>query len=124
MTEAQNDWPLGSSILRDQELTLEPVKYAEHPVHKVPTYYFRMVHTKSSEELGNINLRIASNPHIELYAGHVGFGTHPAYRGHRYAARSLRLLLPIAREKGLGALWITCDPDNLASRRSCDLAGA
>lgn len=75
-------------------------------------------------EVGNINLRVGSTPHIELYAGHVGFAVHPAYRGNRYASRSLRLLTPLARELRLDPLWITCDPENLQSRRSCELAGA
>jgi tagatose 1,6-diphosphate aldolase len=33
------------------------------------------------------------------------------------------LLLPLARRHGLEILWITCDPDNIASRRTCELAG-
>jgi predicted acetyltransferase len=32
--------------------------------------------------------------------------------------------MPLAREHGLNPLWLTCDPENLASRRSCELAGA
>ena len=110
--------------LRDDDLTLELASFQPHPVHKVPTYYFRMIHRDSNEELGRINLRVASTPHIDLYAGHIGYGVHPASRGHRYAARATRLLLPLARELHLNPLWITCDPDNIASRRSCELAGA
>jgi tagatose 1,6-diphosphate aldolase len=49
---------------------------------------------------------------------------HPPHRGHRYASRSLRLLLPVARRLGLNPLWITRDPENLASRRTLELAGA
>jgi hypothetical protein len=33
-------------------------------------------------------MRIGSNPHIELYAGHVGYAVEPAHRGHRYASRT------------------------------------
>jgi predicted acetyltransferase len=110
--------------LHDEELTLELSSFRPHPVHKVPTYYFRMIHRDSKEELGSINLRVASTPHVELYAGHIGYGVHPASRGHHYAARATRLLIPLARELRLNPLWITCDPDNLASRRSCEQAGA
>lgn len=111
-------------ILRDGDLTLELIKFAPHPVHKVPAYYFSMVDSGSGAELGAINLRVESNSHIELYAGHVGFTVHPPQRGHRYAARSLRLLIPLARRHGIHPLWITCDLDNVASRRSCEIAGA
>jgi tagatose 1,6-diphosphate aldolase len=34
------------------------------------------------------------------------------------------LLLPLARSHGLMTIWITCNPDNFASRRTCELAGA
>ncbi len=110
--------------LTDGELRLELLRFTPHAVHKVPTVHFRMVRVGNAEELGNINLRIASTPHIERYAGHVGFSVHPVHRGHRYAARSLRLLFPLALRLGLNPLWITCDPENPASRRSLELAGA
>jgi tagatose 1,6-diphosphate aldolase len=83
-----------------------------------------MVHAESGDELGSINLRFGSSCHIERYAGHIGYGVHPEHRGHQYASRSVRLLLPLARELNLNPLWITCNPDNIASRRSCELAGA
>ena len=71
-----------------------------------------------------INLWVGSTSHIERYAGHIGYGVHEEFRGRRYAARSVMLLLPLARRLGLDPLWITCDPENLASRRSLELAGA
>ena len=124
MKELHKNGRFTPDALKDAELVLELANFAPHPLHKVPTYYFRMVHADSGEELGAINLRVGSTPHVELYAGHVGYGVHPAHRGHRYAARSLRLLIPVASKFGLNPLWITCDPDNIASRRSCELAGA
>src|SRR5580658_5185004 len=108
----------------DADLTLHLTDFSPHRVHNVPTYHFRMVHTSTGEELGGINLRIASTPHIERYAGHIGFTVHPAHRGHRYAARALRLLMPLAQQLGLDTLWISCDPENAASRRTLELAGA
>ncbi len=110
--------------LCEEELELELIQFALHPVHHVPTYQFRMVHLETQGELGSIRLRVGSTPHVELYAGHVGYSVHPSHRGHRYAARALRLLLPLARELNLDPLWITCDPDNVASRRTLERAGA
>jgi hypothetical protein len=40
---------------RDDELVLQFLRFEDHPVHKVPTYYFRMVHGETGEELGGIN---------------------------------------------------------------------
>jgi predicted acetyltransferase len=113
----------GSIQLKDGELVLEPIEVAPHPVHRVPTCFFRMVHADSGEELGRINLRAGSSAHMELYAGFVGYAVEAAHRGHRYASRALRLLTPLASQFGIDPLWITCDPENVASRRTCELAG-
>jgi predicted acetyltransferase len=80
---------------RDGELELQFSGVENHPVHRVPTYRFRMTHAETGEELGGINLRFGATPHIERYAGHVGFSVHPSHRGRRYASRALALLIPI-----------------------------
>lgn len=110
--------------LRHGDLELRLRDYSVHPFHGVPTYFFRMVSVAFGSELGTINLRVGSTAHLERYAGHIGYGVHPSYRGHHYAARSVVLLLPLARRRELDPVWITCDPDNKASRRSLEIAGA
>ena len=116
--------PIDPGVLRDGELELKLESFGPHRVHKVPTYHFRMFHSETGAELGVINLRVASTRHIEMFAGHIGYGVDPPHRGHRYATRSVRLLMPLARRLGLDPLWITCDPENTASRRCLELAGA
>jgi tagatose 1,6-diphosphate aldolase len=111
-------------LLRHGDLELRLADFSVHAFHRVPTYFFRMMSCMRDEELGSINLRIGSTPHLELYAGHIGYGVHLPHRGHHYAARSLKLLLPLARRHALDPLWITCDPENAASRRSLEIAGA
>ena len=113
----------GHSLI-DGSLGLELDTVSPHPVHQVPTYFFRMVDLNTGVEIGRINLRAGFGEHVERYAGHVGYFVEPAYRGHRYAARALRLLVRIARGLGIDPLWITCDPDNIPSRRTCERAGA
>ena len=115
---------LRSLPLRHGDLELRLSDYSVHFFHKVPTYTFRMFSENSGEELGQINLRIGATTHLEQYAGHIGYGVNRAYRGHHYAARSVSLILPLARRCGIDPVWITCDPDNIASRRSLEIAGA
>ena len=74
--------------------------------------------------MGDIDLRLSSDHYITHYAGHIGYSVGRAYRGHHYAARACRLLLPLAKKHGLEPLWITCNPDNLASRKTCERLGA
>jgi len=116
--------PIMATPFQDGDLNLEFSRFVAHPVHKVPTYYFHLRHAETGEEMGMINLRISSSVHVERYAGHIGYLVHPQFRGHRYAARALRLLQPFARKLQLDPLWITCDPENIPSQRSLELAGA
>lgn len=108
----------------DLALVLESEQLGDPARGFVPTCAFQMVRLPSGEEVGHISLRIGSSPHILFYAGHLGYGVHREHRGHHYAARACRLLLPLARAHGIRSLWITCNPDNTASRRTCELAGA
>jgi len=112
--------------LQDRELLLALERYlpADPDRERVPAYHFSMVHRDTTALMGSINLRIGTTDRLVLYRGQVGYSVKPEFRGHRYAARSVRLLLPLAANHQLNPLWITCDPDNLASRRTCELAGA
>jgi len=110
--------------LRHGNLELRLMDFSVHPFHKVPTYSFHMTSISRGEKMGQINLRVGSTSHLEQYAGHIGYGVNPSYRGHHYAARAVTLLLPLARKLGIDPLWITCDPENGASRRSLEVAGA
>jgi predicted acetyltransferase len=116
--------PLNPGALQDRDLRLELAEFAPHAVHRVPTYHFRMIDAQSGQEAGGINLRLGWDDNLTLYAGHFGYGVHDAFQGRRYASRSVALLKPLARRHGFTELWITCNPENAASRRSCELAGA
>ena len=73
---------------------------------------------------GGIGLRVGNTEPIERYYGHLGYHVYPPARGRRYAERACRLLIPLARRHGLRTLWVTCNPDNAASRRTCERLGA
>jgi tagatose 1,6-diphosphate aldolase len=91
----------------------------------VPAYHFGMfVGDEDGPYAGHIQLRTAHTHFLDHYAGQIGYTVEEPHRGKRYAARSVRLLMPLARQLGFTALWITCDPRNAASRRSAALAGA
>ena len=90
---------------------------------RAPSYGFTIAHADTNEPVGRIALRVGNSDYIRLYAGHIGYRVEEPYRGNHYAARSCRLLFPLARLHGLNPLWITCNPENIASRRTCELAG-
>jgi len=90
----------------------------------VPCYKFHIVSVAAGSRAGEIRLRVGDNENLRLYWGHVGYGVDPEHRGRHFAARALRLVLPLARLHGLSELWITCNPENTSSRRTCEYAGA
>ena len=97
----------------------------------MPSYHFWMklnpapgTRTAPIRIAGGIGLRIGTNDEIRKYAGHVGYHVYPPARGHHYAERACRLLLPLARAQGIRELWITVNPENVASRRTCERLGA
>ena len=114
----------GRLIDNDLELILVEKYPGDPAINYVPAYKFKMRPVDRDEEIGLIELRVGNTNQIIMYGGHIGYSVRLEYRGHRYAARALRLLLPLARSHGLNALWITCSPDNIASRKTCELAGA
>jgi tagatose 1,6-diphosphate aldolase len=72
---------------------------------------------------GTVTLRVGSTPAVERYYGHIGYHVYPPARGRRFAERSCRLLVGLAKRHGIQTLWITCDPMNAASRRTCEHLG-
>lgn len=101
----------------------------EPALGRVPAYHFWMLAPHGVGEppiriVGGIGLRIGTNPEIEMFSGNIGYHVYPPARGRHFAERACRLLLPLARRHGMEKLWITCNPDNAASRRTCERLGA
>jgi len=90
----------------------------------VPAYHFTITHAESHEPLGLLSLRVGSSDWLCLYAGHIGFAISEPHRGNRYAYHALSVVAPLAWRLEIDPIWITCNPDNFASRRTCELAGA
>lgn len=87
----------------------------------VPSYDFDLI--VNGQKVGEINFRAQNTHSLEMYGGHFAYSVLPEHRGHHYAARGVKLLLPLARRHGFTTIWITCNPDNWASRRTCERIG-
>ncbi len=114
----------GKLVDGDLELVLTEKYPGDPTIGYVPTYRFKMRLVGQDGDIGQAELRVGNTHFIIMYGGHIAYGVLPEHRGHHYAARACRLLLPLARRHGMKTLWITCNPDNTASRRTCELAGA
>ena len=87
----------------------------------LPTYYFDIC-MPDGKEIGTCDLRIGHNAKTYI-GGNIGYRINEPFRGHHYAAKACGLLFRLARQHDLGYCYITCDPDNMASARTCELAG-
>lgn len=76
------------------------------------------------QRVGGINIRIGYTPDIVTYFGNIGYAVDEEHRGHHYAERACRLILPLVRAHGMDVVWIMCNPENIASRRTCERLGA
>ena len=115
--------PLYPNELQSPELVLEFQGYAPHRFLGEPSYHFWMIEPASGSVAGRINLRDSHAELVERYAGHIGYHVDEPFRGRKFALRAVEMLKPLAFRLGLNPLWITCDPENWASRRVCELAG-
>ncbi|MBR6030024.1 MAG: GNAT family N-acetyltransferase [Clostridia bacterium] len=75
-----------------------------------------------TREIGRVEARLGESECL-YYFGHVGYHIDPPWRGHHYAARACRLIAGVFRRAGFTSVVITCDPDNTASRRTCESLG-
>jgi tagatose 1,6-diphosphate aldolase len=115
-----------AAAMADSELELvlvETLPPAASP-WAVPAYIFDMRHRPTAQRAGRISLRRGVTENILKYAGHIGYAVNEPFRGHHFAERACRLILPLVRAYGTTELWITCGPDNPASQRTIERLGA
>ena len=110
--------------LQSPSLVLEFLEFTPHRFLREPAYFFAMVDPPTRARMGAINLRVSHAFVVEQYAGHIGYAVLEPFRGRRLAAQAVAMLRPLALRNGINPLWITCDPDNAASRRTAEIAGA
>lgn len=112
---------VGAARDEDLRLALDRVHEPDGSPGNVAAYQFDML--VDASRAGTISLRVGDDERLIRYAGQVGFSVDAAFRGHRFAERATRLLFPLALSHGLDPLWIGCNPDNTASRRTIERLG-
>jgi predicted acetyltransferase len=88
----------------------------------VPSFQFR-IFAADGCNVGHINFRVGDTEHVRTCAGHLGFEIAERFRGHGYARQACLALAPFVRLVS-GTVTLTCDPDNVASRRVIERLGA
>ena len=112
-----------TDFLKNEELRLVLEKTVEAGPEKnwLPAYHFAIC-GPAGTRMGVCDLRIGHNESV-YYGGNIGYRIEEPYRGRHYAGKACKLLFELARRHGMEYVIITCSPDNLASRRTCEWLG-
>jgi predicted acetyltransferase len=102
--------------LLDQALEDSP-----RPAGYVPSTTLWLV--DDDEYLGRVAIRHRLTDSLRLAGGHIGYDVRPSARRRGYATTMLRDALPVARGLGITTALLTCEIDNVTSRRVIERAG-
>ena len=113
-----------TKFLRNDEIILRLVKTAPADSEKgyVPAYYFDICSARTGRAMGRCDLRIGHTENV-YYGGNIGYSVQEEYRGHHYAGKACLLLFELSKLHGMEYLYITCNPWNIASRKTCEYVG-
>jgi len=114
---------LETGFLADDEIYLKLQKTVEGNAEKewLPAYHFAICDRRGTE-MGVCDFRIGHNTKT-YYGGNIGYRIHEPYRGHHYAGKACLLLFRLAQRHNMDHLIITCNPENYASRKTCEYVG-
>lgn len=114
---------INTEFLKNDEIQLLLEKAVDGDDEKgwVPAYHFAICDMHGTK-MGVCDLRIGHNEKL-YYGGNIGYRIEEEYRGHHYAGKACLLLFELARRHDLEYVIITCNPDNYASRKTCEYAG-
>jgi predicted acetyltransferase len=78
---------------------------------------------EGSTYLGRVSIRHRLTPFLLHLGGHIGYAVRPSARRRGHATAMLKATLPVAFGLGIDPALVTCDDDNLASRKVIEAAG-
>jgi predicted acetyltransferase len=105
-----------------EDLRAQAREETPRPEHMVPSTTMWWV--EADEWLGRIQLRQRLNERLLAGGGHIGYDVAPEHRRRGHATAMLRAMLDLAaQEYGIDSALVTCDPDNVASRKVIEACG-
>jgi predicted acetyltransferase len=91
------------------------------PAGYVPSTHLWWV--EGDEFLGRVDIRHRLTPSLRDDGGHVGYHVVPPHRRRGHATAMLAASLPVAAALEIDCLLLTCDTDNIASRKVIETNG-
>lgn len=105
------------NYILDMEL-MESEKYKELIDFWAPSTTYWLVDEINKEFIGSVSIRHRlGNLTLERYVGHIGYDVSPKYRKKGFGKKLLVYGLEFTRKLGLKEILITCNQDNIASKK-------
>jgi predicted acetyltransferase len=82
---------------------------------RVPASEFWLIN--DDEFIGRLSLRHELNEYLLKIGGHIGYEIRPSKRKQGYGTEILRLGLETAKEIGVHRVLVTCDENNIGSKK-------
>jgi predicted acetyltransferase len=73
--------------------------------------------------VGRCSIRHELNDFLREVGGHIGYGVRPQFRRRGYAKAILSEALEYCRQLGLERVLVTCDDENIGSRKTIESQG-
>lgn len=118
-----SDWWAGAAHFADyvRNLCEQALEESPRPAGYVPATTLWWV--RGEEYLGRIAIRHRLTPFLREYGGHIGYDVRPSARRRGHATAMLAAALPVANGLGIDPALITCDKDNVGSRKVIEVNG-
>ena len=98
-----------------ERLVAQSEEGAPRPPGYVPSTTLWWV--EGDQFLGRLSIRHRLTQHLLEFGGHIGYDIRPSARRRGHGTAMLAAALPVARSIGIDPALITCDSDNVGSRR-------
>jgi predicted acetyltransferase len=104
-----------------RQLRADSLEETPRPLGYVPSTTWWWV--DETGYLGRIAVRHRLTPFLLEVGGHIGYDVRPSARLHGHATAMLGAVLPHARALGIDRALVTCDHDNVGSRKVIEANG-
>lgn len=104
-----------------ENLVADTREGAPRPAGYVPSTHLWWV--EGDEFLGRVHVRHRLTPFLREVGGHLGYHVVPPWRRRGHGTAMLAAAIPVAAALGIDCLLITCETDNIGSRKVIESNG-
>lgn len=104
-------------------LLLEDYKNTIPSSSKVPARTYFLIRESDDKIIGMMNIRLSLNDKLRKSGGNIGYSIRPVERKKGYNKINLYLGLLICKKYGIENVLLTCDKENIGSKKTMEALG-